>query len=58
MLTLRDLPIGGLRLDLSAWAENLGKPQAVRGVDLAQLGVATLIYDQPRRFGVTFSLPR
>lgn len=46
----------GLHGDLSLWAENIGKPQAVRGVDLAQLGVATLIYSEPARFGLGLTL--
>lgn len=56
VLRLAAVPLGGFHGDVALWAENIGTLRPVRGVDLAQLGVGTLIYSEPRRMGLSLTV--
>lgn len=57
-LRVQDLRLGGNRLTLALWAQGLGRPAAVRGVDLGQLGFGTLLFAEAARVGLTASIRR
>jgi iron complex outermembrane receptor protein len=55
-LRVSDLDLGAGRATVALWAQGLGKPAAVRAVDLGQLGFGTLLYAEPARIGLTLTI--
>jgi iron complex outermembrane receptor protein len=54
-IRLQDLKLAGSRFTVALWAQGLGRPAAVRGVDVGQLGFGTLLFAEPARAGVTLA---
>ena len=54
-LVLSDIIIGGVKSEVTLWAENLfNKAYRIQGVDFGSLGFAGNVYAMPRRVGVDF----